>query len=73
MNGLHLLKGIILFLAGILLLLFTSYIYKSEKKEDILNQYQSAKIIGSFAFAIIMILLGLNEIFIDINFFGLGL
>lgn len=63
MNDPHLQKGIILFLAGILLLLFTLYIYKSEKKENILNQYQSTKIFGGFAFAIIMILLGLNEIF----------
>ena len=62
MNYSNLLKGIILIIAGILLLLFTSYIYKSEKRENILNWCQSAKIIGGFEVAIIMILFGLNEI-----------
>ena len=62
MSDSHLLKGIILIIAGMLLLLFTHYLYKSEKRENILNRYQSAKIIGSFSVAIIMILFGLNEI-----------
>jgi len=63
MNYSNLLKGIILIIAGILLLLFTSYIYKSEKRENILNQYQFAKHIGTFALSILMILLGLNTVF----------
>jgi len=60
MNYSNLLKGIILIIVG--MLLFTLYIYKSEKRENILNWCQSAKIIGSFEVAIIMILFGLNEI-----------
>lgn len=63
MNESNFMEGIILFLAGILLLLFTQYLYKSEKKEKILNQYQLAKHIGAIAIAVIMILLGLNSIF----------
>lgn len=58
-----LLEGIILSLAGTVLLSFTIYKYKYEKKEKITNEYQSAKNIVGFAFAIIMILLGLNKIF----------
>ena len=60
MNYSNLLKAIILIIVG--MLLFTLYIYKSEKRENILNWCQSAKIIGSFEVAIIMILFGLNEI-----------
>lgn len=58
-----LLEGIILLLIGIMLLSITIYLRKNEKKENIVNEYQSAKHISVVVLAIFMILLGLNKIF----------
>lgn len=57
-----LLEGIILLLIGIMLLSITIYLRKNEKKENIVNEYQSAKHISVVVLAIFMILLGLNKI-----------
>jgi hypothetical protein len=58
-----LLEGVILFLLGIILLSFTIYKYRYEKKESIVNEYQLSKNIISLIFAIAMIIFGLNKIF----------
>lgn len=58
-----LLEGVILFLLGIILLSFTIYKYRYEKKENIVNEYQLSKNIISLIFAIAMIIFGLNKIF----------
>lgn len=55
--------GVILFLSGTILLSFISYKYKYEKKENIVNEYQTSKNIVSLIFAIAMIIFGLNKIF----------
>ena len=65
----QLLKGLILLFGGIFLLLLTIYLRRNEIKENITNEYQTAKHFSTLLIAILMIFLGLNDIINSIKIF----